>query len=88
MIVAYVLLAAPVLAAYFFWGSWSWVAATAVVVAVEYATLQRAQRFSARIWRSIGWGRHSRRERGTEALYVISAVAGVVLLVVALLGLD
>ncbi len=88
MIVAYLVLAAPVVAALLFWGSWGWVAAAAVVAAVEYVTLQRAQRFSARLWRSIGMGRRSRRERGTEGVYVISAAIGVALLVASLLGVG
>lgn len=88
MIVAYLLLAAPVVAALLFWGAWGWVAAAAVVAAVEYATLQRSQRFSARFWRSVGMARRSRRERGTESIYVISTAVGVALLVGSLLGIG
>ncbi|MEP6817792.1 MAG: hypothetical protein ABI873_19815 [Marmoricola sp.] len=88
MIVAYLLLAAPVAAALLFWGDWGWVAAAAVVAAVEYASLQRSQRFSARVWRSVGMTRRSRRERGTEAIYVVSAATGVALLVGSLLGVG
>lgn len=83
MIVAYLLLAAPLASAALFWGSWGWVAAAAAVAVIEYATLQRSQRFSARVWRSVGVGRRSSRERAAETLYVISAVAGVALLAVA-----
>ena len=86
MIVAYLLLAAPVVGAALFWGSWDWVAAAAAVAILEYATLQRSQRFSARVWRSVRVGRRSSRERATESLYVIAAVAGVVLLVMAVLS--
>ena len=86
MLVAYLLLAAPAVAALLFWGSWGWVVAAAVVGAVEYTTLQRSQRFSARVWRTIGMGRRSRRERGAEGAYVVSAAAGVALLVAALIG--
>ena len=86
MIVAYLLLAAPVASAALFWDSWGWVAASATVAVVEYATLQRSQRFSARAWRSVRVGRRSRRERATEGLYVVAAVAGVALLAVAVLG--
>jgi hypothetical protein len=57
----------------------------ALVAAVEYATLRRSQRFSARFWRSIGFGRRSSREHATEGIYVVSVVAGVVVLVVAIL---
>lgn len=88
VIVPYLLLAAPVGAILLFWGSWAWVAAAAVVVVVEYATLQRSQRFSARVWRSVGVGRRSRRERGTEGAYVTSAAAGLALLVASILGID
>lgn len=86
MIVAYLLLAAPIVAAALFWGSWLWVAVAVAVVVVEYVTLQRSQRFSARVWRSVGVGRRSRREHGTESLYVATAVAGVALLAAALLA--
>jgi hypothetical protein len=88
MIVAYGLLAAPVIAAILSWGSWGRVAVAAVVTAVEYAALQRSQRFSAHIWRSIGMGRRGRRERGTETVYVLSAVIGVALFIGALLGIG
>jgi hypothetical protein len=84
MIVVCLLLAAPVVAAVLFWGSWGWLAAAAVVAVVEYATLKRSQRFSARLWRSAGVGRRSSRERATESIYVVSAVAGIALLAVAI----
>jgi len=86
VIVVYVLLAAPVVAAVLFWGSWIWLAATAVVAVVEYATLRRSQRFSARLWRTIRVGRRSSHERAAESIYVVSAVAGVVLLAVAIIA--
>jgi hypothetical protein len=86
--VAYLLLVAPVVAALVFWGAWGWVAVAAVVAAVEYATLQRSQRFSARVWRSVGMTQRSKQERGIEMIYVISAVLGVVLLIGSLLGLG
>ena len=86
MIVAYLLLAAPVASAALFWGSWGRVAAAAVVAVVEFATLQRSQRFSARVWRSLRVGRRSSRERATESLYVTTAVAGVALLAMAVLS--
>ena len=88
MIVAYILLAAPIVAAYLLWGSWGWVAAAAVVTVIEYSTLRRSQRLSAHFWRSIGIGRRSRRERGMDAAYVISAAAGVALLAAAILGVG
>lgn len=83
MVIVYVLLAAPIAAVVLFWGSWGWVAAAAAVAAVEYATLRRSQRFSARVWRSVPIGHRHARERTTEALYVVTAVAGVALLVLA-----
>jgi hypothetical protein len=87
VLVAYLLLAAPVVAALLFWGAWGWVAVAVVIAAVEYAALQRSQRFSARFWRSVGMTARSTRERGIEIVYVISAALGVVILIVALLGL-
>jgi hypothetical protein len=86
--VAYLLLVAPVVAALVFWGAWGWVAVAAVIAAVEYATLQRSQRFSARVWRSVGMTQRSKQERGIEMIYVISAALGVVLLIGSLLGLG
>jgi hypothetical protein len=88
VIVAYLLLAAPVVGALLLWGAWGWVAVAAVVAAVEYAALQRSQRFSARFWRSVGVTRRSKRERGVEIVYVLSAALGVVILVGSLLGLG
>ncbi len=84
VIVVCLLLAAPVVATVLFWGSWGWLAAAAVLAVVEYATLKRSQRFSARFWRSVGAGRRSSRERAVESIYVVSAVAGIVLLAVAI----
>jgi hypothetical protein len=86
MIVTYLILAAPIVAAALFWGSWAWVAIAAVVALVEFLALQRSQQFSARFWRTIGAGRRSRRERGTERVYVASALAGGALLVAALVS--
>jgi hypothetical protein len=83
VIVAYLLLAAPVASAALFWGSWGWVAASAAVAVVEYATLRRSQRFSARVWRSVRVGGRSSRERNTETVYVLTAAAGVALLAIA-----
>ena len=85
MEIVFLLLAAPLISAAIFWGSWGWMAASVAVAAVEYATLQRSQRFSARVWRSVRVGRRSSHERATESLYVIAAIAGVALLAVAVL---
>jgi hypothetical protein len=62
------------------------VAVSAAVAVVEYATLQRSQRFSARVWRSVRVGHRSSRERTTESLYVVTAIAGIALLAVAVLS--
>jgi hypothetical protein len=75
-----------VVSAALFWGSWGWVAAAGAVAVMEYAALQRSQRFSARVWRSLRLGRRSSRERATESLYVSTAVAGVALLAMAVLS--
>jgi hypothetical protein len=88
VVFALLLLVAPVVAALLFWGDWVWVAVAVVVAAVEYATLQRSQRFSARFWRSVGVTRQSRRERGIEIVYVVSAAFGVVILILSLLRLG
>ena len=85
MIVAYVLLAAPVLAAVFFWGAWGWFTAAVVVAGLEYVTLRHSQQFSARLWRSVGMTARGRRERGIETVHVISALGGVALLIRSLL---
>lgn len=86
MIVAYLLLAAPIIAAALFWGDWAWVAVAATVCVVQYVTLHRSERFSARVWRSVGVGQRSRRERTTERVYVATASIGVVLVVGGLLA--
>ena len=85
MLVPLVLLAAPVVAAGLFWGRWAGFAAAVLVAAVQLQALRQTEQFSDRIWRVVGRGRRARRARGADALYVASAVAGVVLLVVALL---
>ena len=88
MVVAYLLLAAPVVAALLFWGDWGWVAVAVVAAAVEYAALQRSQRFSARFWRSVGVAKRSRQERGIEIVYVLSAAVGVAILIASLVGVG
>jgi hypothetical protein len=84
VIFVYLILAAPVVATVLFWGSWGWLVAAAMLAVLEYATLRRSQRFSARLWRSVGIGRRSSHERATESIYVVTALAGIVLLVVAI----
>jgi hypothetical protein len=58
-------------------------AVASLVAVVQYATLRRSERFAARVWRSVPVGRRRNRERWTEAAYVVSAIAGCVLLVIA-----
>jgi predicted PurR-regulated permease PerM len=70
-----------------FWGSWAWMVVAAVVAVVEFVALRRSERFSARLWRSVPAGRRHRREQGTETIYVVSAIAGAVLFVIALVQL-
>jgi hypothetical protein len=84
VIVALIVLAAPVLAAVLFWGSWGWLVGALAVAVIEYTTMRRSQRFSARLWRSLRVGRRSSRERTAETIYAVSAVAGVFLLIVAI----
>jgi len=86
--VPYLLLAAPALAAALFWGSWGWVAAAVAIAVIEHVALQRSQRFSSRIWRTVGVGRRSQRARVAEGAYVLSAVAGVAVLIASILGVD
>jgi hypothetical protein len=88
VVFVYLLLAAPVASAALFWGEWAWMAASVAIAVVEYATLRRSQRFSARVWRSLRVGRRSSRERATESVYVVTAVAGVALLAIAVLGAE
>jgi hypothetical protein len=87
VVVAVVVLARAVAAVGLFWGSWAWMVVAAVVAAVEFVSLRRSERFSARIWRSVPAGRRHRREQGAETIYVVSAIAGAVLFVVALVQL-
>lgn len=59
-------------------------AAAAAVALVEYLALRRTQRFSARIWRTIGIGRRSKGARTSEGLYIIAVAAGFGVLVLGL----
>ncbi|MCU1483886.1 MAG: hypothetical protein JWN67_632 [Actinomycetia bacterium] len=85
MLLPWLLLAAPVVAAVLLWGDWAWVAVALAIAAVQFLALQRTQRFSARVWRTIGIGRRSRAARGAEALYLVAVVAGLAVLVLAVL---
>ena len=87
MIAVLVLLAVSVAAILLFWGSWVWMIVAGAVAVVEVVALRRSERFSARVWRNVPLGRRRRQERATETAYVISAAAGVVLFVIALVML-
>ncbi len=87
MIVAVLLLGAAIIAVALFWGSWGLMAAAAAVALIQYATLRRSERFSSRVWRSAPVGRRRRRERGTETVYVVSALLGLVLFALAVVRL-
>jgi len=84
MLLIYLLLAAPIIAAALWWGSWTWVAVALVVAVVEFGALRRSERFSARLRRTIGMRRRRNRERVIESAYVIAASCGVLLAVGAL----
>ena len=86
MLIPWLLLAVPVVAALLFWGSWGWVAVAVVVAVVQFLSFRRTEQFSARIWRAVGHGHRSRTARGAESLYLLSAGAGLVLLAISLLG--
>lgn len=86
MLTAWLLLAAPVAAAFLLLGSWGWFAAAVIITVLEYAAFRRTERFSSRVWRTIGVGRRNRRARVADGYYLVTVVAGIVVLIVALLG--
>jgi hypothetical protein len=53
---------------------------------LEYVAFRRTERFSARVWRTVGVGRRHRQARVNEGLYLLTVVAGIALLVVGLIG--
>jgi hypothetical protein len=85
MLTPWILLAAPVAAAVLFWGDWAWVAVAVAVAVAQFLSYRRTERFSARVWRTVGHGQRSREARAADALYLVTVVAGLVLLVLALL---
>lgn len=85
MIMPWVLLAAPVLAAALWWGSWVWCAVAVVVAVVEYLALRQTERFSSRVWRTVGSGQRSRKARTSDGVYLVTVVAGLGLFGMALL---
>ena len=80
------LLAAPVMAAVLFWGSWAAVAICVLVALVELQSFRTTERFGSRVWRTVGKGTKGRQARAAEVVYLLTAVAGFLLLLVALLN--
>jgi hypothetical protein len=79
MLVAVGLLVVAVAAVALWWGVWPVVALAAAVAVGQYLALQRTERFSARLGRIAPSRRRRRREQGLDAVYVVTAVAGVAL---------
>ncbi len=86
MLTPWLLLAAPVIAAALFWGTWAGVALAAAIAVVQFLSFRRTERFSSRVWRAVGHGRRSREARAADGLYLVSVVAGLAVLVVAVIG--
>jgi hypothetical protein len=80
------LLAAPVMAAVLFWGSWAAVAICVLVALVELQSFRTTERLGSRVWRAVGKGAKSRQARAAEVVYLLTAVAGFLLLIAALLN--
>lgn len=74
------------IAAVLLWGAWAGVALAAAITVVQLRSFRRTERFSSRVWRAVGHGRHSREARAADGLYLVSVVAGLAVLVVAVLG--
>ena len=76
MLTAWLLLAAPILAAALLWGEpIGWVALA--VAGAEYLAFRRTERFRERVWRVVRVGRRARQAHAAETLYLVLAVAGV-----------
>ena len=86
MVLPWLLLAAPVVAAVLFIGSWVAFAVCVVVALAELQSFRQTERFSSRVWRAVGKGTKGRQARGAEVVYLLSALAGVLLLVIAVLA--
>ena len=84
MLLPWLLLAAPVVAAALFWGEWLAFAVCVAVALAELQALRQTERFSSRVWRTVGRGTKGRQARAADGVYLLVAVAGVLLLVVAL----
>jgi len=87
MLVAIGLLVLAVAAVALWWGSWVVMAVAAAVALVQYATLQRTERFSARLGRIAPSRRRRQREQWLEVVYVAAAVAGLALFLAGLVRL-
>ena len=85
MLTTWFLFAAPAIAAMLLWGTWGWFGVAIVVTALEYVAFRRTQRFSARVWRTVGVGRRNRQARMNEGLYLLTVIGGIALLVVGLI---
>jgi len=86
VILPWLLLAAPVVAALLFVGQWAAFAVCALVALAELQSFRQTERFSSRVWRAVGKGAPGRRARTAEVVYLLTAVAGVILLAVAVVS--
>jgi hypothetical protein len=68
------------------WGAWGWFGIAIVVTVLEYVAFRRTERFSARVWRTVGVGRRNRQARMNQGFYLLTVIAGIALLVVGLIG--
>ncbi len=87
MLAPWILLAAPVVAAVLFWGTWAAVAVAVAIAVVQFLSFRRTERFTARVWRTVGHGRRSQEARAADGIYLVSVVAGLVALAIAVVGL-
>ncbi len=85
MLVPVLLLAAPIVAAALAWGRWPALVVALLIALVQFQALRQTEQFSTRIWRTVGKGRRGRQARAAEVVYLLSAVAGVLILVVVIL---
>jgi hypothetical protein len=86
VLVPLLLLAAPLVAAALAWGSWGAFAVCLLIALVQYQSLRHTEQFSTRIWRTVGKGRRGRQARAAEVAYLLSAAAGVIVLVVVIVA--
>ena len=86
MLTPWILLGAPVAAALLFWGDWAWVAVAIAVAVAQFLSFRRTERFSSRVWRTVGHGRRSREARAADGLYLVTVVVGLVLLALSIVS--